>query len=58
MPETAPQQDPLERQKNNAEAINIIMELYTVEEGVATDLWRRFIGTVEKMKLVVEERKS
>ena len=57
MPETAPQQDPLEIQKNNSDAINIIMELYNVEESVATELWHRFIGTVQKMKVVVEERK-
>jgi len=58
MAETAPREDPLERQKDNREAISIIMELHNVDEAVATDLWHRFIGTVQKMKIIVREQNA
>jgi len=58
MSETAPQRDQLEMQKNNPDAIRIIMELYGVDEGIAMDLWHRFIGTVQKMKTIVSEQKT
>jgi hypothetical protein len=56
MAESAPQQapDPL---IDNPEVIAIIMELYVVDEQVAKQMWGKFIGTVRKMKVIVQEQK-
>ena len=41
----------LDRELDNQEAINLIMELYGVDEQVASKLWGRFIETVKKMRI-------
>lgn len=58
MPKIAPEEDPLEKQKHNHQAINIIKELYSVNEETATELWHRFIDTVRKMKEIAETGQS
>lgn len=52
------EQDLLEKQKDNQEAIELIMGSYNVNEKIATDLWHRFIDTVGKMKKVTQSAQT
>jgi hypothetical protein len=58
MAEARRDRDSLENNKNNQEAIELIQELYGVDVKIATELWHRFIGTVEKMELIATRQTS
>ena len=52
MAEARRDRDSLENNKNNPEAIELLKQLYGVDVEIATNLWHRFVGTVEKMALI------
>ncbi len=58
MPGSTDEQDPLDAQKNNPEAIKLIRQLYDVDDEVATDLWGHFIETVKKMRTISQSMQA
>ena len=45
--------DPLDQFRDDEEAIELIAELYNASPNIAKELWQHFIGTVERMRTIV-----
>jgi len=52
MAEAAKEEDPLEQFWDDRKGIELIRKVFNVSDEIATDLWRRFIGTVRRMRSV------
>jgi hypothetical protein len=50
-------EDTLQGELEDREAITALMELYDVDESIAKELWKKFIETVEAMKVTVQKEK-
>jgi len=58
MAETVPIKDSLEKFRNDPEAIRLIMTLYGADEALATDVWHKMMGTIEKLYTIAHPVKE